>query len=183
MHRSSPTKPLSSSISQSYPISNTPPVNENCSSPPPNYNSHIIPHNNFSPRHSQSPSLSSPPYFHNFPIPDDNDCDNSSNDSPIHKIWQSTKIYPPTPPTIKTNDIPLTSVNSIFGQSESTVKTYSCRFPPEEQITIIVSLILTILFLNNNTSSLLHINFFTPIHICTSLFNVLASRLVTFLDF
>ena len=46
MHRSSPTKPLSSSISQSYPISNTPPVNENCSHQPPNYISHITPHNN-----------------------------------------------------------------------------------------------------------------------------------------
>ena len=44
MHRSSPTKPLSSAISQSYPISNTP--------PPPNYNSQNTPHNNLSPRHS-----------------------------------------------------------------------------------------------------------------------------------
>ena len=34
MHRYSPTKPLSSCISQSYPISNTPPVNETCSPPP-----------------------------------------------------------------------------------------------------------------------------------------------------
>ena len=132
MHRSPPTTPLSHSISQSYPISNTPPVNENCSPPPPNYNSHIIPHNNLSPRHSQSPPLSSPPYFHNSPLPDDTNCGNSSNDSPIHNIWQSTKIYPPTQPPIKTNDIPLTSVNSIFDQSESPVKTYSsCRFPPE----------------------------------------------------
>ena len=46
MHRSPSTKPLSSSISQSYPISNTPPVHENCSPPPPNYNLHITPHNN-----------------------------------------------------------------------------------------------------------------------------------------
>ena len=132
MHRSPPTKPFSSSISQSHPSSNTPPVNENCSPPPPNYNLHFTPHNNLSPRHSQSPPLSSPPHFHNSPLPDDTNCDNSSNDSPIHNIWQSTKIYPPTPSPIKTNDIPLTSVNSIFDQPESPVKTYSsCRFPPE----------------------------------------------------
>ena len=35
MHRYSPTEPLSSCISQSYPFSNTPPVNETCSPPPP----------------------------------------------------------------------------------------------------------------------------------------------------
>ena len=41
-------------------------------------------------------------------------------------------MYPPTPPPIKIKDIPLTSVNSIFDQSESPVKTYSsCRSPPE----------------------------------------------------
>ena len=132
MHRSLPTKPLSSSISQSYPISKSPPVNENCSPPPLNDNSHITPHNNLSLRHSQSPPSSSPPYFHNSPLPDDTNCDNSSNDSPIHNIWQSTEIYPPTPPPIKTNDMPLTSVNSIFDQSESSVKTYfSSRFLPE----------------------------------------------------
>ena len=130
MHRSFPTKPLSSSISQSYPFSNTPPVNENCSPPPPNYNSHITPHYNLSPRHSQSPPLSSPPYFHNL-LPDDTNCDVSCNDSPKHNIWQSTKIYPPTPPPIKTNDFPLTFVKSIFDQSESPVITYSsCHFPP-----------------------------------------------------
>ena len=32
---------------------------------------------------------------------------------------------PPTPPSIKTNDIPLTSFNSMFVQTESPVKTYS----------------------------------------------------------
>ena len=132
MHRSSPTKPLSSSISQSYTISNSLPVHEICSPPPPNYNLHITPHNNLSPRHSQSPPLSSHPYFHKSPHSDDTNFGNSSNDSPIHNIRQSIKIYPPTPPPIKTNDIPLTSVNSIFYQSESPVKTYSsCRFPPE----------------------------------------------------
>ena len=36
MQRSSRTKILSSSFSQPYPISNTPPVHENCSPPPPN---------------------------------------------------------------------------------------------------------------------------------------------------
>ena len=132
MQRSSPTKCLSSSVSQSYLISNTPPVKENCSPPPPNYSSHIIPPNNLSPRHSQSHPLSSPPYFQTSSLPDDTNCDNSSNGSHIHNIWQSTKFYHPTPPSIKTNDIPLTSVNSIFDQSESPVKSYSsCRFLPE----------------------------------------------------
>ena len=42
------------------------------------------------------------------------------------------KFTPPTPPPNKTNDIPLTSVKSIFDQTESPVKTYSfCRFPPQ----------------------------------------------------
>ena len=54
MHRYSPTKPLSSCISQSYSISNTPPVNETCSPSPPNYNLHITPHNNLSPCWRQS---------------------------------------------------------------------------------------------------------------------------------
>ena len=41
-------------------------------------------------------------------------------------------MYPPTPPPIKTNDIPLTSVNNIFDPPDSPVKVYSsCRFPPE----------------------------------------------------
>ena len=71
MHRSSPTRPLpTSNISQSYPIINTPPVIEN-SFPPPNYNLHITPKNNLAPRHSQLPPLSSPPYFHYSPLPDD----------------------------------------------------------------------------------------------------------------
>ena len=86
MQRSSRTKPLSSSFSQPYPISNTPPVHENCSPPPPNYNLHITAHNNLSPCHTQSPPLSSPPYFHNYPLPDDTNCDNSSNDSPKHNV-------------------------------------------------------------------------------------------------
>ena len=58
--RSSPTKPLPTpNISPSYPI--TPPVIENSSPPPPNYNLHINPQNNLSPLHSQLTSLSSPP--------------------------------------------------------------------------------------------------------------------------
>ena len=122
---SSPIKPLSSSVTH-------PSTTEDYSPPPPNYNSHLPPHNNLSPRHSQLSPLSSPPYFHNSPLPDDTNCDNSSNDSPIHNIWQSTKIYPPTPPLIKTNDIPLTSVNNIFDPPDSPAKVYSsCRFPPE----------------------------------------------------
>ena len=86
MLRSSPTKPLPSSITQSYPISNTPPVHENCSPPPPNNKVQITPHYNLSPCHSQSPPLSSPPYFHNSPLPDDTSCGNSSNDSPKHNV-------------------------------------------------------------------------------------------------
>ena len=40
---------------------------------------------------------------------------------------------PPTPPPMKFNDIPLTSVNSIFNQPESPVKIYSSgRFPLEQ---------------------------------------------------
>ena len=72
----------------------------------------------------QVPPLSSPPYFHNSSLPDDTNCDSSSNDSPIHNVWQSTQLYPPTPPPIKTKDIPLTSVNIIFDQPESPAKTY-----------------------------------------------------------
>ena len=53
MHRSSPTKPLSSSN-----ICNTPPVLDNYSLPPPDFNLHINPHNNLSTRHSQSSPLS-----------------------------------------------------------------------------------------------------------------------------
>ena len=42
MHRSSPTKPLSTpNISPSYPIINTSPVIENSSPTPPDYNLHI----------------------------------------------------------------------------------------------------------------------------------------------
>ena len=77
-------------------------------------------------------SLSSPLNLHISPPPDDTNCDNSSTDFPIHNLWQSTKTYPPTPPPIKTNDIPLTSVNNFFDPPDSPVKVYSsCRFPPE----------------------------------------------------
>ena len=125
--KSKPTKPLSTpNISPSYPIINTTPVIENSSSPPPNYNLHINPQVNLSSRHSQLPPLSSPPYFHISPLPVDTDFNNSSNDSLIHNEWQSTKLHPPTPLPIKTNDIPLTSVNSMFDQPESPVKT--CNF-------------------------------------------------------
>ena len=130
---SSPIKPLSSSVLHSTPTDHAhSPNTEDYSPPPPNYNSHLPPHNNLSPRHSQLSPLSSPPYFHNSPRPDDTNCYDSSNDSPIHNVWQSTKIYPPAPPPIKTNDITLTSVNNIFDPPDSPVKVYSsCRFPPE----------------------------------------------------
>ena len=130
---SSPIKPLSSSVLHSTPTDHAQTSNtENSSPPPPNYNSHLPPQNNLSPRPPQISSLSSPLYLHNSPPPDDTICDNSSTDSPIQNLWQSTKIYPPTPPPIKTNDIPLTSVNNIFDPPDSPVKVYSsCRFPPE----------------------------------------------------
>ena len=123
---SSPIKPLSSSLLHSTPTDHAQSSNiEDYSPPPPNYNSHLPPHNNLSPRPPQKSSLSSPLYLHNSPPPDDTNCDNSSNDSPIHNLGQSTKIYPPTPLPIKTNDIPLTSVNNIFDPSDSPVKFYS----------------------------------------------------------
>ena len=126
---SSPIKPLSSSILHPSPNDHTQSSNvETSSPPPPNYNSH----NNLSPQPPQLSSLSSPLYLHNSLTHDDTNCDNSSTDSPIHNPWQSIKCYPPTPPPIKTNDIPLTSVNNIFNPPESPVKVYSsCRFPPE----------------------------------------------------
>ena len=130
---SSPTKPLSSSVLPSAPTDQTQSFNtEDSSPPPPNYNSHLLSHNNLSHRPAQISSLSSRLYLHNSPPPDDTNCDNSSTDSPIHNLWQSTKIYPPTPPPIKTNDITLTSVNNLFDPPDSPVKVYSsCRFPPE----------------------------------------------------
>ena len=84
---SSPIKPLSSSVFHAITINPTqPPNTEDYSPPPPNYNSHLSPHNNLSLQHSQLPPLSSPPYFHNSPLPDDTNCDNSSTDSPIHNL-------------------------------------------------------------------------------------------------
>ena len=129
---SSPTKPLFSSVLHSAPTDPTQSFNtEDSSPPPPTYNSHLPSHNILSPRPPQISSLSSPLYLHNTP-PDDTKCDNSSTDSPVHNPRQSTKIYPPTPPPIKTNDIPLTSVNNIFDPPDSPVKVYSsCHFPPE----------------------------------------------------
>ena len=96
MNRSSTTKPLAiPNISPPYPNINTPPVLESCSPPPPISNLHTNPHNYLSLRHSQLPPLSSPPSFHNSALSDDTNCDNSSNDSPIHNAWQSKKIHPP----------------------------------------------------------------------------------------
>ena len=79
-------------------------------------NLHNIPPIILSPRHSQLPSLSSPPYIHNFISPEDTIFDNSSTDSPKHNDWQPTKIHAPTPPPMNFSDIPITSVNSIFNQ-------------------------------------------------------------------
>ena len=72
--------------------------------------------------HSQIPSLSSPPYIQISISPEDTNFDISLNYSPIHNLWQSTEIYPTTPPPVKFNDIPLTSVNCILNQPDSPVK-------------------------------------------------------------
>ena len=108
MHRSpikksSLEKSSSLNISPPYPYSLT----DNTSTPPPNYNLHINPPNHFSPRHSQLPSLSSPDLHNSIP-PGATNIDNSSNQSLVHNVWQSTKIYPPTPPPMKFKHIPLT---------------------------------------------------------------------------
>ena len=74
--------------------------------------------------------MSSPSYLHNPLSPDDTNLNNSSSKPPIHTLWQPTKDYPPTPPPMKFNDIPLPSVNSIFNQPEYPVTILSsCRFP------------------------------------------------------
>ena len=87
------------------------------------------PPNNFSPRHSQIPSLFSH-YLHNPTFPEDTIFVNSTNNSPIHNVWQSTKKYSLTTSHIKFHDIPLTSINILFIQPERPVKTYSyCCFP------------------------------------------------------
>ena len=92
---SSPIKPLSSSVLHSTPTDHAQSSNtEDYSPPSPNYNSHLPPHNNLSTRPPQISPLSSPLTLHNSPLPDDTNCDNSSNGSPIHNLWQSTKIYP-----------------------------------------------------------------------------------------
>ena len=65
---------------------------ENSSPPPPNYNLINNSPNNHAPRHSQLPSLSSPPHTHNSISPEDTKFDNSSNIFPINKVCQSTKI-------------------------------------------------------------------------------------------
>ena len=68
---SSPTKPLSSSVLHSAPTDPTQSFNTEDSSPtPPNYNSHLLSHNNLSPRPPQISSLSSPLYLHKSPPPD-----------------------------------------------------------------------------------------------------------------
>ena len=52
--------------------------------------------------------------------------------SMFSQVWQSTKVYPPTPQPMKINSIPLATVNSISNQPDKVVKIHSsCRFPPE----------------------------------------------------
>ena len=93
---SSPSKPISSPIPHSTPTNHAQYSNtEDHSLPPANYFSHLSSHNNLSPRPPQIPSLPSHLYLLNSPPPDDTNCDNSSNDSPIHNLWQFTKLNPP----------------------------------------------------------------------------------------
>ena len=91
---SSPIKPLSSVLHSTPPNHAQSSNTEDYSPPPPNYNSHLPPHNNLSPRPPQISSLSSPLYLHNSPPPDDTNCDNSSNDSPYITSGNLLKFIP-----------------------------------------------------------------------------------------
>ena len=129
--KSLPRKSTSLEISPPYPSITTPSIIDN-TSPLPHYSLYNNPPNNFSLRRSQLPSLYSPPYLHNSIPPEGTNIENSSNNSPVHNIWQSTRIYPPTPPSMKFNGIPSTSVNCLFTPPESPAKILSsCRFSPE----------------------------------------------------
>ena len=80
MQRSLPKKSHSIDIiSLPNPLITTPQLTDNTSPPPPNYNFHNSLPNNLSPRHSQLPLLSSPPYIHNSICSEDTSFDNSSN--------------------------------------------------------------------------------------------------------
>ena len=132
MQCSSPKKCSSSIICPPCHLITTLPSLDGNSPPPPFYNLHKTPSNKTSPHDSQLSPFSSPPYIQFF-SPEDTTFDNSSNNFSIHNVWQSTKLYPSTPPLLKINDITLTTVNSIFNQPDSPVKIYSsCRFPPEK---------------------------------------------------
>ena len=122
-------------ISPTYPLITTP-QSPDSNSPPPNFNLHSTPPNLLSSRHSQLPSLSSPSLIHGPNSPEDTAFD-TSNKIPIHKVWQSTKIYPPTPPLMNFDGITLISVNSVFNQPDRPSKIYSsCRFPPEKNLNL-----------------------------------------------
>ena len=111
MHRSSPMKSnFLSNVSTPYPPTTTPQFNDKNSLPPPNYNLHSNPHNNLSSRPSELPPLASPPYIHTSTSSEENIFDNSSNNSPVHNQWSSTKLYAPTPAPMTFSDTPLTIV-------------------------------------------------------------------------
>ena len=130
--KSSIKKSCSVNISPLYPSIITPPLADSTSPLPPNYNIHTNPSNNFSPRLCRLPSLIFPSYLHNSIPLEDTSIDNSSKSSFVHNVWQSTKIYPPTPPPMKLKDFPLTSVTRIITPPESRAKIYSSLlFPPE----------------------------------------------------
>ena len=99
IHRSSPRKSFSNTnIAQLYPHVGTPQLTEDISPPPPTYTLHNTPLINPSTRHSQSPTISSPPCIQNPLTYDDTNFDTCSYIPPIHKVWLSTKIYPSFPP-------------------------------------------------------------------------------------
>ena len=86
MRKPSPKKSPSFIISPPYPLITTPQSPDSNSPPPLNYNLHITPSKNLSPRHFQLPSLFPPPCIHSFISPEDTTFDISSKDSRILKV-------------------------------------------------------------------------------------------------
>ena len=132
MQRSSSIKFLPiHNISPPYLLITTPQLIEKNSLPPYFYNVHTNPQNNLSPCHFHLPPLSSPPYLQN----------SVSRDPilatpvrfPSYTMYgNQLTFYPITPPHLNSDDIPLTSVNSIIKHPKYTAKfRSSCRFPPE----------------------------------------------------
>ena len=119
------TKSSSHEIPLPYPPFITSPLTDNISPPRSKFNLHNNPPNNFSPRHFKLPSLSFSSFLLIYIPPEETNIDNFSKTSDVHNVWQSTKIYPPTPPLMKVKGIPLTSVNCMFTPLECHAKIYS----------------------------------------------------------